>query len=388
MPKLHRLAAPAVALLLFVFCAAASATVVNLRVEGASKTYFEGQVDTAVHQVDAGDGTGPHECDGLNGGNPNGYGAAGPTETGALDDAAHANSFSWSGTWYPSFDDFTVDTIDGESGGSSTFWELIRNWTALQTGGCQQQVQAGDNLLIAISGFAQQPLLELSGAPATAAVGQQFTVHVVQHDGNGDPATAAAGATVAGSTTGADGNAVVSFSSAGMQTFKATRADAIRSNAQTVCVYTPGNGGCGTQPSSQTTTPVSTTQPAIKDTTPPVLKVLSLVAGKVYSRGPRLLAGSASDSGGLYQVFLRLRATSGGGVTGAGARCRWFSGKRGVFTHRSVPCANSRFFRIGDKSNWSYLLPGRLGKGSYVLDVKVLDRSFNAGRGSVPFAVR
>src|SRR2546423_1609684 len=83
-----------------------------------------------------------------------------------------------------------------------------------------------------------------------------------------------------GSTTGADGNAVVSFSSPGMQTFKATRADAIRSNAQTVCVYTPGSGGCGTQPSSQTTTS-ATPQTAVKDTTPPAVKVLSLVAGKV-----------------------------------------------------------------------------------------------------------
>src|SRR5947208_7481594 len=98
-----------------------------------------GQDHTAVDLIDAGDGTGPHECDGLNGGDPNGYPAAGPTETGALDDAARANGLSWSGTWYPSFDDFTVDTIAGESGGSSTFWELIRNWTAPQTGGWQQQ---------------------------------------------------------------------------------------------------------------------------------------------------------------------------------------------------------------------------------------------------------
>ena len=103
--------------------------------------------------------------------------------------------------------------------------------------------------------------------------------------------------------------------------------------------------------------------------------------------GPRTLAGLADDAGGIAQVFLRLRATDGGGLTAA-SRCRWFSGKRGVFTHRTVPCSKARYFRLGSNPKFSYLLPSRLGKGKYVLDVKVLDHAYNAGRMAVPFNVR
>ena len=48
----------------------------------------------------------------------------------------------------------------------------------------------------------------------------------------------------------------------------------------------------------------------------------------------------------------------------------------------------ARFFRLGANPKFSYLLPSRLGKGKYVLDVKVLDRAYNAGRASVPFRVK
>jgi hypothetical protein len=125
----------------------------------------------------------------------------------------------------------------------------------------------------------------------------------------------------------------------------------------------------------------------VKDKTAPVVRIVSPVAGKRYARGPRMLTGTVNETGGIAQVFLRIRATTGG-TTSAASHCRWFSGKRGVFTHRTPPCSRARFFRIGTDTKWSYLLPGRLGKGRYVVDVKVLDRAYNAGRGSVPFEVR
>jgi hypothetical protein len=155
-----------------------------------------------------------------------------------------------------------------------------------------------------------------------------------------------------------------------------------------VCVYVPGSGDCGTD-KGQDSTPVTTTAPApaVKDTTAPVVHVGSPTAGKTYSRGPRLLTGDVDEAGGIAQVFLRLRASDGGKMTAA-SRCRWYSGKRGVFTRRTVPCSKARFFRAGTNAKFSYLLPSRLGKGKYVLDVKVLDKSYNAGRAAVPFAVK
>jgi hypothetical protein len=399
MPKLLSLAAllAASAALAAATPAVAAPVTVNVRVEGTSQTFFEGQVTTDVHQVDGGGGL--HECDGLNGGNPNHYAAPVPTVTGAFDDASKVAPFAWSGAFDPNFDDFLIHSVnsDSDTDNSGTYWLLWRDSVSLNNGGCQEQVQNGDSVVVARSGFdpnnnyAPNALLDLRGAPARAAVNEAFTVHVLQHDASG-AATDAAGATVAGKTTGSDGTASVSFDSSGVKTFKADRSGAVRSNAATVCVYTPGSGECGTEtaPGQTTTTdtsPVALPAPAVKDTTPPVIKITSLTPGKTYGSGPRELAGEVDESGGIAQVFLRLRATDGGDLTAA-SRCRWFSAKRGVFTHRTVLCSKARFFRLGTNPRFSYLLPSRLGKGRYVLDVKVLDRAYNAGRMTVPFGVR
>ena len=57
--------------------------------------------------------------------------------------------------------------------------------------------------------------------------------------------------------------------------------------------------------------------------------------------------------------------------------------------------ARGRWFTVGDRAQWSYLLPARLGRGRYVLDIEVTDRAGNAddarcsaGRNRVVFFVR
>ena len=387
MPTLRQLAALTAASA--ALCAAAPATAapvsVNLRVEGSAATQFEGPISTDAHVIDN-SGSGPQKCDGTNGGqNP----APGATATGALDDASKTGAFTWAGTWDSGYQDFFVSRIgsDDSSGGGTHFWALLLNWVYAPQGGCHMQVHQGDDVLWAWTDFSQQ-YLQLS-APAKAAAGESFQVNVQQNDGNGNH-TPAVGATVDGATTDTNGNAAISFSDGGNHIFKAARADAIRSNAATVCVYVPGSGDCGTdKPTSGPSAPSSepAPAPAAKDTTPPVVHVTSLKTGKTYARGPRELAGQVDEAGGIAQVFLRLRATNGGDLTSA-ARCRWFSGRRGVFTHRTVACSKARFFRIGSNARWSYLLPSRLANGSYVLDVKVLDRTYNAGRTTVRFKVK
>jgi hypothetical protein len=72
-------------------------------------------------------------------------------------------------------------------------------------------------------------------------------------------------------------------------------------------------------------------------------------------------------------------------------RCTWWSGRRERFVGRS--CRKAFFFAIGDAAEWSYLLPHRLPRGRYVLDVKAFDRarnreeSFVKGRNRVAFRV-
>jgi hypothetical protein len=387
MPKLQSLAAlvAASAALAVAAPAFAAPATVNLRVEGSTQTLFEGPITTDAQTLTK-DSSGPHKCDGTNKGtNP----TPGPTMTGAMNDGVTANAFTRDATWDPGFDDFFINRIGPDTNTGAPdyqpYWGYFLNGVSSTLGGCQQQVHQGDDVLFAYANYGQ-PLLELSGAPARAATGESFTVTVQQNDGNGNrvPAPAAA---VEGQTTDAAGHATLSFGDAGEHRFKATRSDAVRSNAATVCVYVPGSGDCGTDKPAAPTTPTPAPQAPVKDTTPPTIELATLTPGKAYARGPRVLAGDVKDAGGIAQVFLRLRATNGGALTSA-SRCRWFSGKRGVFTHRTVPCSKARFFRLGANPHFSYLLPSRLRTGKYVLDVKVLDRAYNAGRSAVPFSVK
>ena len=68
-------------------------TSVNLRVEGSTKTIFEGTIVTSGHNVTTPLG-GNHHCDGTNNGaNP----TPGPTCTSALDNAAKLHGFAFDG---------------------------------------------------------------------------------------------------------------------------------------------------------------------------------------------------------------------------------------------------------------------------------------------------
>jgi hypothetical protein len=386
MPKLQSLAALLAATVALALSAPALATpvTVNLRVEGSTQTLFEGPVTTDAKSLTK-DNTGAHPCNGTNAGaNPQ----PGATMTGAMDDGITSAGLTWNGSWSSGFSDFSINGIgpDNVPASFDPYWGYFLNNVASQLGGCQQQVAQGDDVLFAFASYGS-PLLLLA-APERAATGEAFQVTVQQNDGNGGPSTAANGANVTGATTDASGHATLSFPDAGSHVLKASRSGSIRSNAAAVCVYVAGSGDCGTDkpvetPTEQTPAP----QPRAKDTTPPVVHVGSPKARKTYSRGPRELFGTVDEAGGIAQVFLRLRTTDGGYLA-SGSRCRWFSGKRGVFTHRTVPCSKARFFRIGSNARWSYLLPSRLGNGTYALDVKVLDRAYNAGRATVSFKVR
>src|SRR3954452_22881153 len=114
----------------------AAPTKVNVRVEGAKKTIFEGAVTTDAHPV-TGDNTGPHKCDGTNGG---AHPTPGPTVTGALDTASRKAGFSWAGSFDPSFEDFLVSRIGPDAKRSSSCWCNAERGEPLQVGGCQFQV--------------------------------------------------------------------------------------------------------------------------------------------------------------------------------------------------------------------------------------------------------
>ncbi|MFD3555553.1 DUF4430 domain-containing protein [Streptomyces goshikiensis] len=126
-----------------------AAVKVSLTVQGPNGLLFKGKIKTKGHDVTTATG-GTHKCDGTNGG---ANASKVPTPTAALDDAAHKKGFTWDGTWYASFDDFSVDTIKNVNGGGSAYWSISVNGTPTPVGGCQFAIHTGDSVAFTWTSF-------------------------------------------------------------------------------------------------------------------------------------------------------------------------------------------------------------------------------------------
>ena len=148
--------------------------------------------------------------------------------------------------------------------------------------------------------------------------------------------------------------------------------------AALTCVTSGSDGNCGTQlPPSAV---LGTEKP--DDKTAPVASFSRLADGKVFKRGrgPRKLEGSVTpDPSGLLSVRLSILRKADG-------RCWAFDGASERFKrHR---CGGWRSFRIGDRADWSYLLPKRLGKGRYTIRAAAIDKAGNDSATQVEIRVR
>jgi hypothetical protein len=258
--------------------------------------------------------------------------------------------------------DYWAEWLDGGSGYRSG------------NGVCNDVMKDGDEalMLVDISSPTFTPTrfpLDLEGVPAAVQVGTPVTVTVVAYvtpDGaaGSGTRTPVEGATVSGggasAVTGANGAAVLTFSQPGAAVVKATKAGSVVSAGERVAV-------------SESPPPAAnaTTGP---DRTAPTATIAGLKAGQVFSRkrAPRMLRGTVSaDPSGIKSVRLSI-------VRKRGGRCWAFDGASERFKpHR---CGGSRSFRIGDRVEWSYLLPKRLPRGRYTIRVAAID---NAGNDSV-----
>ena len=269
--------------------AGAAPVSVNLRVEGATSTIFDGPVTTDGHTITTASSGGPQPCDGTNAG---AFPSPVPTATAALDDGARLNGFTWDADWFSSFSDFSVKQVAGESATMTQFWGLVVNFQFSQTGGCTTKVNNGDEVLWVFDAFSKLHVLKLGG-PTSATTGTPVTVRVT----DGQDGSPAPGATVNGTPMGADGRAALSFASAGIYKLKAERADSVRSNALTLCVDPPGASPC---------TSGDDAAPSLA----PVLPGRRLASERGRSR-TMLISWQASDSGaGLshYEVDVRERS--------------------------------------------------------------------------------
>jgi Domain of unknown function (DUF4430) len=327
---------------------------VDFRIEGKDATHFDGPVTSDVRQVDGNDATGPHTCDGTN----NGQGGTPAATAGtSLAEASARGPFSFLANWSASFEDFLLTTVNGETPDFSvdgTFWGFVVNGSFASVGMCQYRVQPGDRVLFArMTG--SETILQLAG-PSTVSTGQPAT-YTVTDASNGAPL---AGASVGGQLTGADGRATATFDTAGTRTLKATRPNSIRSNGVVTCVHAGDDGTCGTNAPGGGVLPASRA---------PTSSVLGLRLGQRFpaGQGPRLLRGHVDlGTETLAALRLRLRRVFGG-------RCFFWSVRAEKWRRR--PCSTGGFFyTIGDRVDWSYLLPARLGPGRYDMHALAIDR--------------
>ena len=303
-----------------------------------------------------------------------------------------ATGGGWSGTWNPGYSDWELTQIEGESHSfaAPAYWGFFLNEAVASLGICGQQLQAGDRLLFAPapSNFDPIGVLTLDGVPATAAPGAAFTVTVKRTaTGYGPPpdylplteTLPVAGAQIAlpgGATvtSGADGTAVISLTGAGPATLRAVKAGEVRSPAEPVCVTTGADGLCG----SVAPAPTAGTS-AAADASPAAAFIAGVREGARFTRrsAPRTLSGTVqADPSGVKDVLLRLTRRTG-------VRCEAYDGARERWA-RAARCGTEggRWFSVGSRASWSYLLPAALTAGRYVLDVRTVDGAGNVSRGA------
>lgn len=371
--RLRRCAAGAVLLAILASVpavAGAAPVTVDLRVEGPSATLFEAPVTTDVRTFDFTGEAKQRLCDGTAAA---GGSSASPVPTrGAAIAAAIAGGLNAAGSWFPGLG-ASFDTIAGSSvaydAGTNAYLVEYLNGVSSMTGACGDPVKNGDEVLFAY-GTGSEPLLKLT-LPVTAAPGAPLAGKVTEIAG-GAPV---AGATVAGAQSGADGGVVLpGFAERGQHALKASKAGTIRSARAVVCVTDGTDGFCGS--SKPSATPVVAAAP---DTTPALPLVGAIREGARFTRAtaPRTLSGTvATDASGLRDVLLRLTRRAGG-------RCEAYDAARERWT-RAPRCGTEggRWFSVGSRAAWSYLLPGALTAGRYVLDVRTIDGAGNITRGA------
>jgi len=327
----------------------AAPVTVDLRIEGATQTLFEGPVTTDVRPFNFTGGA-PHECG---------------TEV-TSGQVIAAAPITIAGTWNDGFGNPMFDTVAGEDvrydAATERYLAEYKNGATTDSGSCDIAVTNGDRVLFAYSRFGDK-VLALSG-PASVKTGETATLKVT----DAASGAAVAGAKVGSATSGADGTVTVGpYNDAGVQDFKAEQAGFVRSNRVRVTVAAAD--------APPTVIPFSVT--AERDRTPPTATLLR--------HSSRQLSGSfAADPSGIKTVKLRLTKR-------LGKRCWYFSGRMERF--RRTKCGNGAYFAIGDRADWSYLLPERLTRGRYVLDAIAIDGAFNRtplarGTTRVVFTVR
>jgi len=270
-------------------------------------------------------------------------------------------------------------------GGDPEFWGFFVNDVFSQAGLCGAELQTGDQVLLAPVSEqlgAKYGVLSLTGVPATVRPSQPFSVTVTRTVSEASSTNTArepvAGATVSGggatATTAADGTAQLTLGARGAAGLRASHTGDIRSATEPVCVTDGSDGACGSSAASACVTSGDDGLCGTKDRRAPRGKIASIREGQRFGRGkgPRSLKGTVTaDPSGIADVRLRLTRNDDG-------RCQTFDGRsERLVSLKRCGAKRGKWFSAGDREQWSYLLPARLGPGRYVLDLQARDRAGN-----------
>jgi hypothetical protein len=370
------------ALLSVLLAASAQAATVSVRVSAVGPTSLPRTVVTTPPAAVVKDG---HDC-------------AADSAGGALD--AGVGSANWAAHYDTSFNQHVLDSIYGEAHpfGSHLFWALYINGKSALSGLCEATVAQGDYVqFVALCDPYDPPTdgspcfgepLQLS-APPNAAPGAPVTVTVTESQtdiGNGvTTIVPSQGATVAAAgqtaTTDAGGHAALAIDSRGPAVITATKGTRVDDSAP-VCVSDGADGFCG---SSRPGEPAPPAAPCLHNGDDGLCGtadhratygfIKSIREHQRFKRrhGPRTLRGTTDpDPSGIKDVQLRLTRNDRG-------RCSTFNGSKLKFTRMKLCKARrGKWFSAGSKADWTYLLPARLKRGRYVLDVRTVDGAGNA----------
>src|SRR5262245_15445409 len=375
------------------FAAMAGPAPVTVRVEGATETKLAAtEVTTTTAAVNK-DGNPADSC-------------TGTSAAGALQLATAGN---WSGPWFSGLG-YSVETIAGESYPFTGlyYWNFWLDNKPSATGVCGAELSGGDSVL-----FFPECFSEVKGqcppspnplgvqAPAVAEAGTPVAVTVTSYNhASGAPAPAA-GATVssegagASATTDAAGHAALTFPRPGTFTLHVSAPESVRTETA-VCVHFANDGACASRGPSTGSPAGASSGGANRPYAGPyaiVANATGLVNGHSYlaRSAPRVLAGTVSLHATLSDV--RLRLTRRRAVSPGRAKCSYYDGIDERFHAMRCGAAHGRFFSVGARASFSYLLPAALSPGRYVLDIEASDAAGNRttlarGTSRIVFYVR
>jgi hypothetical protein len=209
--------------------AGAVPTFVHVRIEGATRTIFEGPifVEGRAGRTITTETGGTHKCDGTNDG---ANAEPVPVPTAALADVATLAHFTFDAEYFPSLEDYFVTRIAEDAETSTEFWGTLVNDQFTPVGGCEFALHNGDEVLFAFNAFNAEHILKLTG-PHIQFGGHSLTFKVT--DGStGEPVAGALVApqkTTTGATTNANGEATITLKR-GVSLLKASKSESIRSN--------------------------------------------------------------------------------------------------------------------------------------------------------------